>query len=35
VASQLNSALGLLGDLLRHGNGGGDNNGNGNGNGQD
>jgi hypothetical protein len=36
VASQLNSALGLLGDLLHHGNGGsGDNNGNGNGNGQD
>jgi hypothetical protein len=33
VASQLNSALGLLGDLLHHGNG--DNNGNGNGNGQD
>ena len=38
AASQLNSALGVLGDLLHHGNGNGsdgNNNGNGNGNGQD
>jgi len=35
VASQLNSALGLLGDLLHHGNGDNNGNGNGNGNGQD